>query len=134
MDKLKFILDGNNFTTLEEFYDEISIILSLPSWWGRNLDAFNDVLRSDFMPEQGYIIIWKNSHLSKQFLGYEETVKQLNKRLKNCHPDNIFSIQRQIDAAREQIGPTVFDWLIEVIRTHCIGGSEEKDNAELRLE
>ena len=86
------------------------------------------------MPEQGYIIIWKNSHLSKQFLGYEETVKQLNKRLKNCHPDNIFSIQRQIDAAREQIGPTVFDWLIEVIRTHCIGGSEEKDNAELRLE
>jgi RNAse (barnase) inhibitor barstar len=64
MDKPKFILNGNEFKTLEEFYDEISRVFSLPSWWGRNLDAFNDVLRSDFMPEQGYIIIWKNSQLS----------------------------------------------------------------------
>ena len=134
MDKPKFILDGNDFKTLEEFYDVITIILSIPSWWGRNLDAFNDVLRSGFMPEQGYIIIWKNSHLSKQFLGYEETVKQLTKRLGKCHPDNVFSIQEEIDEAKRQIGSTVFDWLVEIIRNHCVGGSEEEDNAELILE
>ena len=86
------------------------------------------------MPEQGYIIIWKNSHLSKQFLGYEETVKQLTKRLGKCHPDNVFSIQEEIDEAKRQIGSTVFDWLVEIIRNHCVGGSEEEDNAELILE
>ena len=134
MDKPKFILDGDNFQTLEEFYDEISSIFSLPSWWGRNLDAFNDVLRSDFMPKQGYIIIWKNSQLSKQFLGYEETVRELLKRLEKSHPDNVSYIQKQIDEAKQQIGLTVFDWLVEIIRDHCLGGTEEEDNAELILE
>ncbi len=134
MDKPKFVLDGKVFKTLEEFYDEITILLSLPSWWGRNLDAFNDVLRSDFMPEQGYIIIWKNSHLSKEFLGYEETGRQLTKQLEKCHPDNVLFIQRQLDDAKQRIGPTVFDWLVEVILNHCPGGSEEEDNAELILE
>jgi RNAse (barnase) inhibitor barstar len=134
MDKPKFILNGNEFKTLEEFYDEISRVFSLPSWWGRNLDAFNDVLRSDFMPEQGYIIIWKNSQLSKQFLGYEETGKQLTKRLEKSHLDNVLSIQAQLDEAKQRIGPTVFDWLIEIIQDHCPGGSEEEDNAELILE
>jgi RNAse (barnase) inhibitor barstar len=134
MDKPKFVLNGNNFKTLEEFYDEISIVLSLPSWWGRNLDALNDVLRSDFMPEQGYILIWKNSQLSKQFLGYEETVSQLTKRLEKCHPDNVISIQKQIDKAKQQVGPTVFDWLVEIIRNHCLGGSKEEDHTELILD
>jgi len=134
MDKPKFILNGNEFKTLEEFYDEISRVFSLPSWWGRNLDAFNDVLRSDFMPEQGYIIIWKNSQLSKQFLGYEETGKQLTKRLEKSHLDNVLSIQAQLDEAKQRIEPTVFDWLIEIIQDHCPGGSEEEDNAELILE
>jgi RNAse (barnase) inhibitor barstar len=127
-------LNGNEFKTLEEFYDEISRVFSLPSWWGCNLDAFNDVLRSDFMPEQGYIIIWKNSQLSKQFLGYEETGKQLTKRLEKSHLDNVLSIQAQLDEAKQRIGPTVFDWLIEIIQDHCPGGSEEEDNAELILE
>jgi RNAse (barnase) inhibitor barstar len=130
MDKPKFILNGNEFKTLEEFYDEISRVFSLPSWWGRNLDAFNDVLRSDFMPEQGYIIIWKNSQLSKQFLGYEETGKQLTKRLEKSHLDNVLSIQAQLDEAKQRIGPTVFDWLIEILKTielcKTIGELEKK--------
>jgi RNAse (barnase) inhibitor barstar len=133
MGKPKFVLDGNEFKTLEEFYDEITVIFSLPSWWGRNLDAFNDILRSDFMPEQGYIIIWKNSQLSKQFLGYEETSRQLAKQLEKCHPNNVSSIKDQLDEAKQHTGPTVFDWLVEIIRNHCPGGSEEEDNAELIL-
>ena len=134
MDKPKFLLDGNKFKTLEEFYDEITVVFSLPSWWGRNLDAFNDVLRSDFMPEQGYIIIWKNSHLSKQFLGYEETKRQLARQLERCHPNNVSTIKDRRDEAKQHTGSTVFDWLVEIIRNHCPGGSEEEDNAELILE
>jgi RNAse (barnase) inhibitor barstar len=134
MDKPKFVLDGKDFKTLEEFYDEITIIFSLPSWWGHNLDAFNDILRSDFMPEQGYIIIWRNSQLSKQYLGYEETGRQLAIQLEKCHPDNVLIIQQQLVEAKQHIGPTVFDWLVEIIRNHCPEGSEEEDNAELILE
>jgi hypothetical protein len=39
-----------------------------------------------------------------------------------------------LDEAKQRIGPTVFDWLIEIIQDHCPGGSEEEDNAELILE
>jgi hypothetical protein len=45
----------------------------------------------------------------------------------------VISIQKQIDKAKRQVGPTVFDWLVEIIRDHCSGGNEEDDNAELIL-
>ena len=41
-------IDGKNFSTLEEFYDEISRVLIPGAQWGRNLDAFNDILRGGF--------------------------------------------------------------------------------------
>ena len=56
------------------------------------------------------------------------------KRLEKSHPDNVSYIQKQIDEAKQQIGLTVFDWLVEIIRDHCLGGTEEEDNAELILE
>ncbi len=51
-----FEINGNNFATLETFYDEISRVL-MPDravdGWGRNLDAFNDILRGGFgTPEE----------------------------------------------------------------------------------
>lgn len=41
-------IDGSRFHTLEEFYDEIGTALIHGSPWGRNLDAFNDILRGGF--------------------------------------------------------------------------------------
>jgi hypothetical protein len=40
-----FELDGLRIRTLDDFYDEISRVLIPGSGWGRNLDAFNDILR-----------------------------------------------------------------------------------------
>ena len=31
------------------------------------------------------------------------------------------------------VGPTVFDWLVEIIRRHCPGGEEEQNGVELVL-
>ena len=57
-------IDGNRFSTLEGFYDEISRVLIPGPYWGRNLDAFNDILRGGFgTPEVGFILRWKNSQL-----------------------------------------------------------------------
>jgi Barstar (barnase inhibitor) len=43
--KPTFEIDGLRFHTLEEFFDEVSEILIPGADWGRNLDAFNDILR-----------------------------------------------------------------------------------------
>jgi len=38
-------IDGERVQSLEAFYDEISRQLIPDVFWGRNLDAFNDILR-----------------------------------------------------------------------------------------
>lgn len=38
-------IDGANFASLDEFYDEISKKLIPNTEWGPNLNAFNDILR-----------------------------------------------------------------------------------------
>ena len=128
-------IDGTRFSTLEEFFDEVSCVLIPGSPWGENLDAFNDILRGGFgTPEGGFTIKWKNSHLSRERLGYQETARQLTLRLQRCHPSNRGRVATDLIAARKGTGSTVFDWLAEIIRVHCPGGQEAEDGVELVLE
>jgi RNAse (barnase) inhibitor barstar len=48
--KKRIIIDGHNFKDMEEFYDEVQRTLC-PGFkgFGRNLHAFNDVLRGGFL-------------------------------------------------------------------------------------
>jgi len=103
--------------------------------WGHNLDAFNDILRGGFgTPEGGFILRWKNSAVSRERLGYPETVRQLDRRLTRCHPRNRQAVGQELDRARLGVGPTVFDWLVEIIEIHCTGGMEQEDGVELVLD
>ncbi len=123
------MIDGKNFSTLEGFWDEISRVLIPNAFWGRNLDAFNDILRGGFRtPEEGFIFVWKNSSLSKARLGYSETLMQLESRLRKCHPSNREHVKLQLEEAKRHKFPTVFDWLVEIME------SEEHRDVELRLE
>ncbi|MEP3846507.1 MAG: barstar family protein [Paracoccaceae bacterium] len=127
-------INGERFSTLEEFYEEISRVLIPGSAWGNNLDAFNDILRGGFgTPDEGFIMIWENSVLSKNRLGYPETVRQLELRLKRCHPTNRNSVRRKLRQAHSNKGPVVFDWLVEIIRVHGACGEEAEDNVILKL-
>jgi hypothetical protein len=66
---------------------EVSRVLIPGEAWGRNLDAFNDILRGGFgTPSDGFTIDWKDHALSRQRLGYCETVRHLKIRLATCHP------------------------------------------------
>jgi RNAse (barnase) inhibitor barstar len=67
----KYVLDGQNFDNLEGFYDEVARVLIPDTEWGRNLDAFNDILRGNFGPlnESNFVLIWKGSQLSRERLG-----------------------------------------------------------------
>ena len=127
-------IDGRDFSTLEEFYDVISRVLISGEPWGHNLDAFNDILRGGFgTPEEGFVLRWRNSSVSRQRLGYPETVRQLELRLSRCHPSNRESVAAELEAARNGVGPTAFDWLVEIIRGHGEGGTQAGDGVALEL-
>jgi RNAse (barnase) inhibitor barstar len=131
---MTYEIDGKRFSTLEEFFEEISEVLIPDVFWGHNLDAFNDILRGGFgTPEQGFRLVWKNSDLSRERLGYSETVRQLKLRLARCHQLNRESVAETLESALKNEGATVFDWLVEIIKVHGSGGDEEEDNVELVL-
>jgi hypothetical protein len=79
------------------------------------------------------VLRWKNSELSAQQLNYEETVHQLERRLQRCHPTNRGYVAADLERAKNGSGATVFDWLVEIIQVHCVGGAESEDGVELEL-
>ena len=85
------------------------------------------------LPEEGFVLEWRNSELSRQALGYAETVRLLRKRLESCHPSATAKTGAAIAAAERGEGPTVFDWLVEILRTHGPGGGEAESGVELLL-
>ena len=129
----EFVLDGTSFDDLAGFFTAISRTLSLTGW-GRNLDAFNDILRGGFgTPEDGFILRWASSAISAQRLGWPETIRFTEKMLTTCHPANIPSVQADLAAARRGQGQTLFDIITSIIRAHGPGGIEADDNVHLIL-
>lgn len=134
MDQPILEIDGQNFHTLEEFFCEFDRVALGNAGWGHNLDAFNDVLRGGFgTPDGGFVLRWKNSSLSRQRLGYDETIRQLKMRLSSCHPSNRQAIATELEMAKRYQGPTTFDWLVEIISIHGDGGEESEDGVVLEL-
>jgi RNAse (barnase) inhibitor barstar len=129
-------IDGKQFSTLEEFFAEFNRVvtpgfdLSLS-----NLDAFDDVLSGGCgTPDGGFTLRWKNHELSRQRLGYAETVRQLEVRLARCHPTNRPQVAQELKQAQAHQGPTVFDWLTEIIHDHGPSGPNASDGVELLLD
>ena len=127
-------LDAENFSTLEGFYDEVSRVMIPGATWGHSLDAFNDILRGGFgTPDEGFTLRWTNHELSRTRLGYSETARQLELSLQRCHPSRREALRRDLALARAGQGPTVFDWLLGIIRMHGAGGDKSGDNVTLEL-
>lgn len=119
MERMKIVLDGNNFSTLEGFYEEIDKLLTKDLDWktGHNLDAYNDLLRGGFgvhEPDQPLEIHWINSEKSRQDLGYPATEQYLQVRYNKCHPSNRKHFSEKLEACKNHQGPTLFDQIIEI--------------------
>jgi RNAse (barnase) inhibitor barstar len=76
MNTKKIIINGDNFSDLESFYDEIDRVLTKDLDWqtGHNLNAFNDLLRGGFGVyeyEEPAKIVWTKFSESKKTLGDE---------------------------------------------------------------
>ena len=69
--------------------------------WGKNLDAFNDILRGGFgsLPTGGFVLRLKSSGRLKKALGV-----------------------------------ATYEIIIDIIKTHGVGGQEASDGVELVLE
>lgn len=133
--KPEYIIDGELFGTLEEFASHFSERVLVGYEWRGNLDAFNDILRGGFgPPDEGFILVWKNSDLSRKRLGHEETVVVLRKRLDTCHPTNVPLVESDLAAALRYAGPTIFDTLVEILNDHGPAGRQSEDGVELRLQ
>jgi RNAse (barnase) inhibitor barstar len=132
--KHRYIIDGQKFSTLEEFAKHFSSVVLNGRAWNGNLDAFNDILGGGFgTPDEGFIIEWRNHELSKQCLGHAETARRFEQLLKTCHPSNIPRIKAELAAARRGVGPTLFDTLVAIIGEHAVGGAEAEDGVDLIL-
>ena len=121
--KTAITINGAKISSLETFYDEIEGKLTKGLDWkmGRNLDAFNDVLRGGFGVyeyEEPIRLIWENSSNSRQTLGWDETVKYVDGKLKTCHPTNVQFVKHDLELAKQQKGQTLFDLIVDIIRSH----------------
>jgi RNAse (barnase) inhibitor barstar len=66
----EYVIEGMRISSIWTFYDEISRVLIPGARWGRNLDAFNDILRGGFgTPEDGFTLVWNDSAISRKQLG-----------------------------------------------------------------
>jgi RNAse (barnase) inhibitor barstar len=94
-----FTIDGRDFSTLEEFYEAVGAVLVPGQVWGKNLDAFNDILCWPIQDKEPYILVWKNSKLSRKRLNHLEAERQLERRLTGCHPSNRSSVAMELERA-----------------------------------
>jgi RNAse (barnase) inhibitor barstar len=119
-----YVLEGGEVRTLEDFWRVVGESIGCGGYFGQNLDGFADCLRGGFgTPEDGdYAIEWRDHETSRQHLGYPETARQLEEILGRCHPNHRVTVSVRLAEARAGRGPTVFDWLVEIIESELPSG------------
>lgn len=134
MQKPVIEIDGLSFDSLAGFFDVFGAAVLGSTEYVSNLDAFNDVLRGGFgSPDGGFILRWKNSGVSRDKLGYGETIKFIERKLNTCHPSNVASVLDDLQLARNHQGETLFDIICGILNNHGLGGDEAEDGIVLEL-
>ncbi|MDR3288008.1 MAG: barstar family protein [Peptococcaceae bacterium] len=114
------IIDGNAFYDLDGFYDEIERKFTQGLNWhiGRNLNAFNDILRGGFGVHEysePIRVVWTNAAKSRTDFGYETTAKYYRDIIKICHSTNVEHIEELLMNAIAKTGQTLFDSIVRII-------------------
>ena len=115
MNQRIFEINGNNFDDFSSFIVEFNrcFVSHVGGKWQGNLDAFNDYLS---WMDQRCTIRWLNSSKSEKDLGYESMASWLGRNLETCHPSNRLTVQARLEDAINGHGPTLFEWIVEIIR------------------
>ena len=132
--KPAFEINGARINDLESFYDEVEKALIPDAVWGRNLNAFNDILRGGFgTPDGGFVLVWKHHKLSRERLGRQYTLRSMKQMLGSPYAESVAFAREKIIELRSGGGTTEFERLVEIIRIHGPGGEEETDGVFLVL-
>jgi hypothetical protein len=110
-----YVIDGLNFSNLEEFWQEIERIfafsISNVGGFERNFSGLRKILS---ITPKDTVVVWKNSKLSLKRLGHSETIKLLQRTQNNCHPSWIEVINKEIELAQYNLGEIVFDSVVKI--------------------
>ncbi|THV56941.1 ribonuclease inhibitor [Chryseobacterium candidae] len=124
------VIHGGHFSSLGVFYEEASRVLMKDlDWKVGTLDGFDDILYGGFgvfENKEEIEIIWKESQKSKEDLGFKATREFYENKIRQGKPFNIELIQQKLDELMKGEGLTLFEILIEIIKSHT--------NIILRLE
>jgi hypothetical protein len=75
----------------------------------------------------------QDSDRSRSALGYPATIRYLEGKIRRCHPENVGPVRADLESAQRGESQTLFDILVEIIRTHGPGGEEADDGVDLEL-
>ncbi|MBD2080635.1 barstar family protein [Leptolyngbya sp. FACHB-17] len=117
--KPEYVLDGRHTTTLEQFYSEIGRVLLDGQPWGESLNDLDEILSGHYgLLPRSFRLVWCHVDIARIGLGYAETVHQLTQRLRDCHPTVLIKTAWALRSALREQGPTVYDWIVEIISNH----------------
>lgn len=116
------VINGGHFSNLSEFYEEISSVLMKDADWKvGTLDGFDDILYGGFgifESNEEIEFIWKNAKKSEEDLGFEATKEFYKNKISQGKPFNVQLIQQKLDELINGSGQTLFEILIEIIKSH----------------
>ena len=110
-----YLIDGLHFTNLEEFWLEIErsfdFTISTIGKFRKTFSGLRELLKA--LPKDT-IVVWRNSKISLQRLGYTETLELLKRTQSNCHPSWIDITNKEIELAQLDLGETIFDTIVKI--------------------
>ncbi len=116
------VIHGGHFSSLDGFYEEVSkVLMKDTDWKVGTLDGFDDILYGGFGAFENkdkIEIIWKESQKSKDELGLKATQEFYENKIKQGKPFNIELIQQKLDDLNAGKGQTLFEILVEIIKSH----------------
>lgn len=116
------VINGGHFSSLAEFYEEVSnVLMKDTDWKVGTLDGFNDILYGGFgviENNEEIEIIWKEAQKSGEDLGFKATKEFYDNKIRQGKPFNIELIQQKLDDLMAGKGQTLFEILIEIIQAH----------------
>ena len=112
-------IDGRDFRTLDEFFEVVGAALAPGQAWGKNLDAFNDLLCWPLARDpEPYVLVWRRSNLSRRRLNHGEAERHLEEVIRSASgKPSAWQAERLARAGRCE-GPAAFDWLVEINARH----------------
>lgn len=123
MQKQIITINGNNFSDLNGFNDEIERVLTKNLGWriGRNLDAFEDILYGTgygtFEVTDFIKLVWENFSKSQVDLGLEETRKYYERIISNIdmEPENRSYFKEKLKELNLKKGKMLCEIIVEII-------------------